>query len=337
LESVQSVFYFQALPAFDVLYEKEELPMSGFIVEGKCKLHGTIQVTGNKNEALPLIAASLLCPGPVTFSNVPDIGDVRTMLSIATILGANVSPLRDGKVTIGARTIATAELPMKESNSIRASILFASALLLRKGKAVIRQPGGDSIGRRRLDKMLSVMKPGDCLIMQFGTNDQKQIAAGTGGPFTTYKAEIKQHVDAVRARGAFPIIVSPVERGDFDAAGRIKPSLAEYAEASRQAAQELHVPFIDLNALSTRFYEALGPQKLAAAFAMPQTDHTHHNAYGSYELAKCVVTAIRHSGLDLAHFIVGDFRDFDPAHPDPVEKFDVPPSPQFTNQRPLGD
>ncbi|MGA2506312.1 MAG: UDP-N-acetylglucosamine 1-carboxyvinyltransferase [Chitinispirillaceae bacterium] len=132
--------------------------MSGFIVEGKCKLHGTIQVTGNKNEALPLIAASLLCPGPVTFSNVPDIGDVRTMLSIAALLGANVSPLRDGKVTIDAQAIATAELPMKESNSIRASILFASALLIRKGKAVIRQPGGDSIGRRRLDTHFTVFR-----------------------------------------------------------------------------------------------------------------------------------------------------------------------------------
>ena len=80
------------------------------------------------------------------------------MLSIAALLGANESPLRDGKVTIYAQAIATAELPMKESNSIRASILFASALLIRKGKAVIRQPGGDSIGRRRLDTHFTVFR-----------------------------------------------------------------------------------------------------------------------------------------------------------------------------------
>jgi UDP-N-acetylglucosamine 1-carboxyvinyltransferase len=61
--------------------------MSGFIVEGKCRLKGTIRVTGNKNEALPLVAASLLCSGPVVFSNVPQIGDVVTMLSIASLLG----------------------------------------------------------------------------------------------------------------------------------------------------------------------------------------------------------------------------------------------------------
>jgi len=132
--------------------------MSGFIVEGKRKLHGTIMVTGNKNEALPLIAASLLCPAPVTFSNVPDIGDVRTMLAIAALLGAKVSPLRSGQVTISSEKLTTTELPIKESSAIRASILFASALLIRKGKAVIRQPGGDAIGRRRLDTHFTVFK-----------------------------------------------------------------------------------------------------------------------------------------------------------------------------------
>jgi UDP-N-acetylglucosamine 1-carboxyvinyltransferase len=125
--------------------------MSGFIVEGKRRLKGAIRVTGNKNEALPLVAASLLASGPVTFSNMPEIGDVVTMLSIARILGADVSPLKDGNVTIGISRLVSSELPFRESSAIRASILFASALLVRNGKAVIRQPGGDSIGRRRLD------------------------------------------------------------------------------------------------------------------------------------------------------------------------------------------
>ncbi|MBN2188807.1 MAG: UDP-N-acetylglucosamine 1-carboxyvinyltransferase [Chitinispirillaceae bacterium] len=132
--------------------------MSGFIVEGKRKLHGTVTVTGNKNEALPLIAAALLCPEAVTFFNVPDIGDVRTMLVIAELLGAKVSSVNKGKVTISAEKLSTAELPVKESNAIRASILFASALLVRKGKAVILQPGGDAIGRRRLDTHFTVFK-----------------------------------------------------------------------------------------------------------------------------------------------------------------------------------
>jgi lysophospholipase L1-like esterase len=196
----------------------------------------------------------------------------------------------------------------------------------------------DSIGRRRLDKMLSVMKPGDWLIMQFGHNDQKQIAAGTGGPFTTYKTEIKRHVDAVRAHGGTPLIVSPMERRNFDDHGKIKPSLADYAAASRQAAQELGVAFIDLNAMSIPFYEALeahGHDYSRRAFA--GQDNTHHQNYGSYELAKCIVQSIREQRLPLAKFIVDDFPGFDPAHPDDVEKFTLPASPNFTNQRPLGD
>jgi lysophospholipase L1-like esterase len=196
----------------------------------------------------------------------------------------------------------------------------------------------DSIGRRRLDKMLSAMKPGDWLIMQFGHNDQKQIAAGTGGPFTTYKDEIKKHVDAVRAHGGTPIIVSPMERRNFDEHARIKPSLTDYAEASRQAAKELGVAFIDLNAMSIPFYEALearSPDFSRHAFA--GQDNTHHQNFGSYELAKCIVQSIRNQKLPLAKFVVDEFSSFDPAHPDDVEKFAVPASPNFTNQRPLGD
>lgn len=196
----------------------------------------------------------------------------------------------------------------------------------------------DSIGRRRLDKMLSVMKPGDFMLMQFGHNDQKQIASGNGGPFSTYKQEIKTHVDAVRAHGGTPIIVSPMERRGFDERGKVKPSLADYAEASRQSAKELGVAFIDLNAMSIPFYETLeakGAEFSRKAFA--GQDNTHHNNYGSYELAKCVVQSIREQKLPLAKFIADEFKDFDPAHPDAVETFPIPASPLVTNQRPLGD
>jgi lysophospholipase L1-like esterase len=197
----------------------------------------------------------------------------------------------------------------------------------------------DSIGRRRLDKILSVMRPGDVLIMQFGHNDQKQIAANSGGPFTTYPAEIKRHVDGVRARGGLPIIVSPMERRGFDEAGRVRPSLQDYADAARRAAQELGVAFIDLNALSKVLYAALGPEKSARAFAAPggNVDNTHHNNYGSYQLAQCIVQAIRAQNLPMAKFISDDFKGFDPARPDDSDTFAVPASGEFTNQRPLGD
>jgi lysophospholipase L1-like esterase len=197
----------------------------------------------------------------------------------------------------------------------------------------------DSIGRRRLDKILSVMKPGDTLVMQFGHNDQKQIKDGKGGPFTTYKAEIKTHVDAVRAHGGQPVIVSPMERRGFNAEGKVIPSLIDYAEAARQSAQELGVPFIDLNTMSKSIYEALGPEQSKLAFAEPspgRLDNTHHNSYGSYELAKAIVTGLRQARLPVASYVVDDFQ-FDSAHPDPVASFSVPPSPNRTKDRPLGD
>ena len=197
----------------------------------------------------------------------------------------------------------------------------------------------DSIARRRLDKIASLIKPGDWLIMQFGHNDQKQVAAKTGGPFTTYEQEIKQHVAVVRAHGGTPIIVSPMERRGFDAHGKVVPSLVDYASAAKQVAEELGVAFIDLNAMSKPFYEALGPEKSAVAFAAPNgnVDNTHHDNYGSYELAKCIVQAIRDQKLPMARYVVDDFQGFDPAHPDDPDAFSVPASGTFTNQRPLGD
>lgn len=197
----------------------------------------------------------------------------------------------------------------------------------------------DSIGRRRLDKIMSVLQPGDYLFMQFGHNDQKQITAGTGGPFTTYKAEMKTHIAAVKKAGGHAVVVSPMERRGFDANGRVVPSLAEYAQAAREVAAEEQVPFIDLNAMSKLFYEAMGREKSALAFAAPagKQDNTHQSNYGSYQLAKCIVQAIRSAKLGLSRFIVDDFTAYDPAKPDPFEAFAVPPSPNFSNQRPLGD
>lgn len=198
----------------------------------------------------------------------------------------------------------------------------------------------ESIGRRRLDKILSVMQPGDTVLMQYGHNDQKQIKEGKGGPFTTYKAEIRIHVAGIRAHGGVPVIISPMERRKFDAQGKIFPSLIDYADAARQVAQELGVAFIDLNAMSKPFYEALGPEKSKFAFAEPtpgNTDNTHHNNYGSYQLARAVVSGMRANQLAVAAFIADDVAPFDPTHPDPVESFAVPASPGFTTVRPLGD
>jgi hypothetical protein len=90
----------------------------------------------------------------------------------------------------------------------------------------------------------------------------------------------------------------------------------------RQTAKEENVALIDLHAMSKTFYKALG-QDIDKAFQ----DGTHHNNFGSYELAKCVIEAIRQNKLDLAKYIVDDFCGFDPNKPDPVDSFVMPASP----------
>jgi UDP-N-acetylglucosamine 1-carboxyvinyltransferase len=124
--------------------------MSSLKIEGGRRLSGTIELSGNKNAILPMIAASILTDQKVTIHNVPDIIDVANMLEIASMLGADVS--RDQKsVTIKAAGIVTTTIPRSHSSRIRTSLLFAGPLLVRCGNAKFWPPGGDVIGRRRLD------------------------------------------------------------------------------------------------------------------------------------------------------------------------------------------
>ena len=132
--------------------------MGKFIVEGGNTLSGTIEVSGNKNEALPIISAALICDKPIRFSNIPKIGDVIDMLDIITKLGAKVSPFRNGQVTIDGSHINSSFLPYTLSSRIRGSILLASSLLVKTGKVILPQPGGDTIGRRRIDTHFHVFE-----------------------------------------------------------------------------------------------------------------------------------------------------------------------------------
>lgn len=189
-----------------------------------------------------------------------------------------------------------------------------------------------SLGARRLDKVLSTMRPGDYLFIQFGHNDQKERGDGVGA-FSTYKADLKRYVAEARRRGGIPVLVTSMNRRTFDAGGRVVNSLGDYPEAMRQAAREERVPLIDLHAMSRSFYETLGPAVAAQAFV----DGTHHNNYGGYELARCVVEGIKQSQLDLANSLLKAVPTFDPGRPDPLEGFRVPASPQQTTTVPEGN
>jgi len=180
-----------------------------------------------------------------------------------------------------------------------------------------------SLSARRFDKVFSLMKPGDYLLMQFGHNDMKNKSPGA---LESYKSDLKHLVAETRKRGGIPVLVTSMERKN----GVEKDTLGEYPETVRQVAKEDNVTLIDLHAMSRALYKALG-QDIDKAFQ----DGTHHNNYGSYELAQCIVDGIRQSKLDLAKHIVDDFHGFDPSHPDSVENFVMPASPESFGASPL--
>ncbi len=125
--------------------------MSQFIVSGGNKLHGRIVPSGNKNEALPVLAAIILSEEPVTIHNIPDIGDIHSMKSILEGLGVTISFKGNNSYCFDSSNLITANPNKQLSESIRGSFLLISPLLYRFKKAKVYIPGGDSIGRRRLD------------------------------------------------------------------------------------------------------------------------------------------------------------------------------------------
>jgi UDP-N-acetylglucosamine 1-carboxyvinyltransferase len=125
--------------------------MDSFVIEGGHPLSGRVRAAGNKNAALPIVAACLLTDEPVTLSNVPRILDVETMLELAADLGVEVERLGPGELRIHAADVPRHELDEELCKRIRASVLLAGPLLARCGRAVVPSPGGDVIGRRRLD------------------------------------------------------------------------------------------------------------------------------------------------------------------------------------------
>lgn len=136
--------------------------MSEFIVEGGCRLQGTIEPQGAKNEALQVICATLLTSEKVTISNMPDIADVNNLIDLMTRLGVRTSYIDRHTCEFKAENINLDYLQteefLKKAQSLRGSVMIIGPLVARFGKAVLPKPGGDKIGRRRLDTHLLGME-----------------------------------------------------------------------------------------------------------------------------------------------------------------------------------
>lgn len=195
-----------------------------------------------------------------------------------------------------------------------------------------------SNSRGRFDKILSLIKPGDYFLVQFGHNDMKEKAKDPDAA-KKYKAGLIDWVQRIKAKGATAVIVTPMNRHTFEG-GVVVNSLDEYPQMAREAAAESGAVLIDLNAQSKVLYEAVGEHDSLALFEhtadYAKMDATHHSPYGAYELAKIIVEGLRANHLPVADQVVEGLPHFDPAHPDKEADFKVPASITFASAKPFG-
>lgn len=205
---------------------------------------------------------------------------------------------------------------------------------------------GSFIGSKRLDKVMSVIKPGDYLFIEFGHNDQKEKGPNDG-PYKSYTERFKTFISKAREKGAIPVIVTSTSRRSFSPEGKTVNTLGDYPAAARKVAQDEKVTLIDLNEMTARFYDAMGvePSKKAFVHYPANTfpgqdkaleDNTHFNPYGAYELAKCIVEGIKASDLGLKKYLA-DTPRFNPSQPDAIESFNWPMSPKNSTIKPDGN
>ncbi|WP_231625589.1 rhamnogalacturonan acetylesterase [Pedobacter sp. R20-19] len=203
------------------------------------------------------------------------------------------------------------------------------------------------IGSGRLSKVLSVMKPGDYLFIEFGHNDQKEKGANDGA-YRSYTERLKMFISETRKKGGIPIIVTSTSRRSFDSVGKIQNTLGDFPEAARKVAQSENVALIDLNKMTTQLFNALGEEPSKKAFVhypanrypgqnTPLADNTHFNPYGAYEIAKCVVLGIQQQKLGLNKYLINNRPSFDPSQPDDPASWIWPESPKSSLVKPDGN
>lgn len=187
----------------------------------------------------------------------------------------------------------------------------------------------------RFDKLLSLVKPGDWLLIQFGHNDQKaQWPQTYVDPAVTYPAWLRTYIAEARRRGAHPVLVTSPERRNYTD-GKVRRTLAEYGEAVRKVAREDGIPLIDLQERTVSLYEALGETEAAKLFNDGGKDRTHHNNPGARFLARAVAAEIATQVPELAAHLRPAARSFNAARPD-LSEGAIAPSLAESNVRPAG-
>src|SRR5574344_301675 len=203
------------------------------------------------------------------------------------------------------------------------------------------------IAAGRLKKALSLIKPGDYILMEFGHNDQKEKGPGKGA-YYNFSMNLKIFVDEARAHGAIPIFVTPTQRRNFDQNGKIIETHGDYPAAMMAVAKRENVQLIDLHQMTRELFETLGVDNSRKALVhypantfprQPKAleDNTHFNPYGASEVANSIVMGIKKLDLPIVKNLRSDFKDFDPKHPDDFNTFKWNQSPFSETIKPDGN
>lgn len=180
----------------------------------------------------------------------------------------------------------------------------------------------------RLDTVLRALKPNDYLLIQFGHNDATVSVPDRYTPVDEYKEYLKTYVNGARQRGAIPILITPVNRRDFNKdTGKFNVSFPEYKQGMEEVAEDLDVLLVDFNTLSREYFDQIGPEGTRSVFlhadpgiyeAFPNgvTDDTHFQEYGAIQIAGILASAIEKLDTPLANYVVdGGQADEVPAAP----------------------
>lgn len=188
------------------------------------------------------------------------------------------------------------------------------------------------LAQLRLDKILTQLKKGDYVIVEFGHNDEKEKKAGDGAWYS-YSRNLKIFADRVREAGGEIIFCTPTARRFFnDDHKTIRNTHGDYPEAMKTVARRENIPVIDLTRMSTQFYETLGeegskkslvhyPANTFPGQDKALADNTHFNPFGAWEIAKMIVMGLKQINSPLVDSLQADWQDFDPSHPDDPDTF----------------
>lgn len=199
-----------------------------------------------------------------------------------------------------------------------------------------------SVGRFK--RILRDLREGDFVVMEFGHNDQKQRFPGAGA-YYNFTYTLKTMIDEVRARKATPILVTPTQRRFFKD-GKIQETHADYPEAMMTLARRERVTIIDLHQYTREMFEKWGEEDSKKAFVhypantfpgqtTALADNTHFNAYGAYQISKCMLHGFKSAGILCKY--MRDFIDFNPSEPDSFESFHWTPSETINIVKPDGN